>query len=141
MPTPVKFDCFALDLGKGYHNFTTHVMKVVLSLTAPDVTNTVLGDIAQITSGNGYTVDGNTAALTSWSQTSGAAKLVLADPAVWTATGGAMDSFRYATLYNSTTTNGPLVQYWDYGGTITLLEGESFLADLSAADGVLVVGG
>jgi len=140
MASAVKFDCFSLDLGKGYHNFPSHTFKVVLCLTAPVVTNALLGDLTQIAAANGYTADGNVATLTSWTQTDGAATLVLADPATWTATGGAMGSFRYAVLYNATTTDGPLIQYWDYGGTISLLEGESFVTDFDATTGVLVVG-
>ncbi|MGA0806708.1 MAG: hypothetical protein ACO3PV_09385, partial [Pseudohongiellaceae bacterium] len=78
---------------------------VLLTNTAPAATNAVKTDITEISAGNGYTAGGSTAAVTSSAQTSGTYKLVLGDPATWTASGGSIGPFQYAVLYNDTAAN------------------------------------
>lgn len=137
-----KFNIFVQDLGNGVHNFSTHACKVMLTNTAPASSNAVFSDLTEIASGNGYAAGGNAATITSWSQSSGTAKLILADPSTWTASGGSIGPFRYAVLYNSTPTSPakPLIGYWDYGGSsITLASGETFTVDLDQVNGVLTV--
>jgi hypothetical protein len=113
----------------------------MLTNSAPTAANSVKADLTEISAGNGYTAGGNTASVTSWSQTSGTAKLVLADPSTWTASGGSIGPFRYAVLYNDTPTSpaDPLVGYWDYGSSITLASGETFTVDFDGTNGVLTV--
>jgi len=144
MPAFNKFNQFVEDVAKGVHNLgtgTTHVFKVALTNTAPVATNTVLANITQIASGNGYTTGGNTATFTSGAQTSGTFKLTLADPATWTAVTGSMGPFRYAVIYNDTPTSpaDPLIGWWDYGSSVTLAVGESFVVDLDQTNGVLTL--
>lgn len=129
------------DLGNAVHNFSTASFKVMLTNTAPVATNSVKADLTEIAAGNGYTAGGNAAALTSWSQSSGTGKLILADPATWTASGGSIGPFRYVVLYNDTPTSpaDPLIGWWDYGSSITLATGETFTADLDATNGVLTI--
>lgn len=136
-----KFNQFVADLGNGVHNLSSHSCKVMLTNTAPSASNAVFADITEITAGNGYTAGGNAATITSWSQSSGTAKLVLADPATWTASGGSVGPFRYAVLYNSTPTSPlkPLIGYWDYGSSVTLASGETFTVDLDQTNGVLTL--
>jgi hypothetical protein len=136
-----KFNIFVQDVGNAVHNFSSHSCKVLLTNTAPTSANAVKADLTEIAAGNGYTAGGNVAALTSWSQTSGTAKLVLADPATWTASGGSVGPFRYAVLYNDTPTSPakPLIGYWDYGSSITLASGETFTVDLDQTNGVLTI--
>ena len=133
-----KFNSFVEALAEKVHNLGSDTLKVYLSNTAPVATNTVKADIAEISAGNGYTTGGNTATVTSSSQTSGTYKLVLADPATWTAT-GSVGPFRYAILYNDTATNDELIGWWDYGSSITLANGETFKVDFDPTNGVLTI--
>jgi hypothetical protein len=138
MATFNKFDSFVEALAEKVHNLGADTLKVYLSNTAPVATNTVKADIAEISNGNGYTTGGNTASVTTSSQTSGTYKLVLADPATWTAT-GSVGPFRYAILYNDTATNDELIGWWDYGSSITLANGETFKVDFDPTNGVLTI--
>jgi hypothetical protein len=136
-----KFNQFVADMGLGVHNFPAHSLMVMLSNSAPAPGNAVKADITEIASGNGYVAGGNAAAFQSWGQTGGLAKLVLADPSIWTAAGGSIGPLRYATLYNNTPTSPakPLICFWDYGSSITLASGETFTVDLDATNGVLTL--
>lgn len=97
--------------------------------------NTTAGTITEVANGNGYATGGNSASVTSATHASGVYKLVLADPAVWTASGAGF-SFQYAVLVGSTTGN---MGAWDYGSSQAVAAGETVTVDLSAADGVLQV--
>jgi len=55
MATFNKFQDFSEQLVDGYQNFATDAYKIALSNSAPTATNTALGDITQISAGNGYT--------------------------------------------------------------------------------------
>jgi hypothetical protein len=134
-----KFNSFVEALAEKVHNLGGDTLKVMLTNTAPVATNTVKANLTEISAGNGYTAGGNTASVTSSAQTSGTYKLVLGDPATWTATGGSIGPFRYAVLYNDTATNDELIGWWDYGSSITLASGESFAVDFDPTTGVLTL--
>lgn len=134
-----KFNSFVEALAEKVHNLGADTLKVMLTNTAPVATNSVKADLTEISAGNGYTAGGNTASVTSSAQTSGTYKLVLGDPATWTASGGSIGPFRYAVLYNDTATNKELIGYWDYGSSITLASGESFAVDFDPTTGVLTL--
>jgi uncharacterized protein (DUF2252 family) len=134
-----KFNSFVEALAEKKHDLGADTLKVLLTNTAPVATNSVKADITEISAGNGYTAGGNTASVTSSAQTSGTYKLVLGDPATWTATGGSIGPFRYAVLYNDTATNDELIGWWDYGSSITLAAGESFAVDFDPTTGVLTL--
>jgi hypothetical protein len=116
---------------------TADTFKVCLTNTQPVVANTLLANIVQIASGNGYTTDGNVATHTSGAQTAGIFKLVLADPATWTGAGAGMAAFRFAVLYNVGT--GKLMGWYDYASSISLGVGETFVCDLDQTNGVLTI--
>jgi len=139
MASYVKFHQFVKDLGLGVHNFSSHTLKVMLTNTAPSQSNAVKADITEISAGNGYTAGGIAVTVSSWDQSSGTGKLVLAD-ATWTAT-GTMATFRYVVLYNDSPTSpaDPLIAYWDYGSAVTLLLGETFTWDADPTTGVFTV--
>lgn len=138
MATFNKFNAFVENLAEGAHNLQTNTLKIALTNTAPSSSNSLLSDITQISSGNGYTTGGTTATVSSSSQTSGTYKLVLAD-VVFTASGGSIGPFRYAVLYDSTPTSPlkPLIGYWDYGSSVTLADTETFTVDFDSGTGVL----
>ena len=134
-----KFNSFVEALAEKVHNLGSDTLKVMLTNTAPVATDSVKADLTEISAGNGYTAGGNTASVTSSAQTSGTYKLVLGDPATWTASGGSIGPFRYAALYNDTATNKELIGWWDYGSSITLASGESFAVDFDPTTGVLTL--
>ena len=135
-----KFDAFVEALAEKVHNLGSDTLKVYLTNDTPSASaDAVKADLAEITPGNGYTAGGNTAAQTSSSQTGGLYKLVLGDPATWTASGGNIGPFRYAVLYNDTTASDNLIGYWDYGTSITLGAGDTFTVDFDPTTGVLTL--
>lgn len=135
-----KYNVFVEDLAEKVHNLGADTLKVALTNTAPNAgTHTGLANITEISAGNGYTAGGNTASVTSSAQTSGTYKLVLGDPATWSASGGTIGPFRYAVLYNDTSTGDRLIGWWDYGTSITLADGESFTVDFDPTSGVLTI--
>ena len=140
MATYNKFHAFVEALSEKVHNLGSDTLKVYLTNNTPDAAaDAVFADLAEIAPGNGYTAGGNTATQTSSSQTGGIYKLVLADPAIWTAAGGSIGPFRYAVLYNSTTASGNLIGWWDYGTSITLGAGDTFAVDFDPSTGVLTL--
>lgn len=144
MATFNKFNQFVADVASAVHQLqtgTSHVFKVLLTNTAPVATNTVKANLTEIGAGNGYTAGGAAATVTSGAQTSGTFRLILADPATWTASGGSIGPFRYAVLYNDTPSSpaDPLIGWWDYGSSITLSAGETFAVDFDGTNGVLTL--
>lgn len=136
-----KFNQFVGDLANKVHNLGSDTLKVMLSNTAPSASNAVKADITEISAGNGYTAGGNSAAITSAAQTGGVMKLVLANPATWTASGGSIGPFRYAVLYNDTPSSPakPLIGWYDYGSSITLASGEQFQVAFDGTNGVFTL--
>ena len=138
-----KFNCFTYDLVDGAHEFDTHTFKIYLSNAAPSATlDFVRADCAEIGSGNGYTLGGNTTTIT-LSTATGTAKVTGTDPATWTASGGTIGPFQYAIFYNSTSGESPsvdpLISWWDYGSAVTLQIGETFTVDLDGSAGIFTI--
>jgi hypothetical protein len=125
MATFNKFNAFVADVGNKVHNLGSDTLKIMLSNVAPVATNAVKADITDIGAGNGYSAGGTAVGSTAYAQTSGTGKLT-GNAVVFTASGGAIASFRYAVLYNSTAAGGPLIGWWDYGSSIGPLSGETF---------------
>lgn len=139
-----KFNQFVQDVASGVHQLqtgTSHVLKVALTNTAPLAANAVLGDITEISSGNGYTSGGTTVGTITGSQTSGTFKLTNGTDPVFTASGGTIGPFRYAVLYNSTPTSPlkPLIGWFDYGSSITLADTETLTVAFDHSGGVLTI--
>ena len=110
------------------------VLKLMLvNSPAPVATNSVKLDLTEIAAGNGYTAGGETVS-SNGARTTGTVT-VDGDQIVWTAAGGSIGPFRYAVLYDDTpiAPADPLVAWWDYGSSITLLAGETFTAKFNNA--------
>jgi hypothetical protein len=136
MATYVKYEQFAQDLANKVHDIygTTDTFKVALTNTAPNAaTHAVLADITEIGAGNGYSA-GGTDVQNDSTETGGTVTVTAVD-VVFTASGGSIGPFRYAVLYNDTPVSpaDPLIAYWDYTSSITLLTGETFTVDFGAS--------
>jgi hypothetical protein len=115
-----KFNDFVDDLYKGVMNLSSDTIKLLLTNTAPVVTNHVYGDIlGEVASGNGYTTGGATVSGTGVSNSSGTESLAAA-ATEWISVTGDMGPFRYFAYYDSTPATKTLIQFYDYGSELTL---------------------
>ena len=114
-------------------NSGTDAWKVALAATVNAADTTFTAGTTDLATAAGYTAGGNATATTTATQSAGTYKLVLASPAVWTATGAGF-TFRYAILWNSTTSQP--VAYWDYGSSQVVASGETVTVTLDASGGV-----
>lgn len=121
-----KFYDFSEQLVLGVHDFDANTFKVVLTNSAPTAGNTVLTDITQIANGGGYTTGGETTTI-GISESSGTTT-VTGTEIVWTGSGAGFGPFRYAVLYNDSSTSpaDALIAWFDYGSSISVGAGETF---------------
>ena len=130
-----KFDSFVEAVAEKVHNLGSDQLTIALTNTAPVAGNSVLANITEITYTNLSTRNLTT---TASSQTAGLYKLVVSDITL-TSTGGSTGPFRYVVVYNSTAAGGPLIGFFDYGSSITLLSGESLTVDFDQVNGLLTI--
>jgi len=118
-------------------NAGTDQWAFALTNTVPASAVFVAGTTDLPTSG-GYTQGGANVSTTSSAEAGGTYKLILAAPAVWTASGGGF-TFRYVLLVNKT--NNITVGYWDYGSSVVMNGGNSdtFTFTPDAVNGVFTV--
>lgn len=133
MASFVKFDKFVLNLGNKVFNLGSDQLKLALTNTAPGATNNQVSDLTEISYIN---LSSRNVTTTSFTQTSGTAKLICAD-LVLTASGGSVAAFRYVVLFDDTATNDELIGYWDYGSSVTLADTQTFTVDFDQSAGVL----
>jgi len=130
-----KFQDFVEQLAKGVHQLHAagHTLKVFLTNETPLATDTVKADMVEITAQNGYPAGGED--IQNDCSESGGTLTVTAVDVVFTASGGSFGPFRYAVIYNDTPTSpaDPLVGWYDYGSSITVLDGETFTVDFGAS--------
>lgn len=135
MASFTKFQPYIEKVFEKAHNMGSDQLVVALSAaaSAPVNTNAVLTDLTTVS----YTNLSSRNITTSTSaQTSGTYKLVLTD-LVLTASGGAVATFRYVTIYNDTAASDELVCFFDYGSSLTLADGDSLTLDFDATNGLL----
>ena len=136
-----KFQGFVEAVAEKKHDLGADTFFVQLMNTAPDsALDFIETDLpADLATGFGYTAGGVTAGVaTSSAQTTGTYKLTIADKVI-TAAGGSIGPFRYVVLFNNTATNKDLISWYDYGSSITLLDGETLTIDFDASAGVLTI--
>jgi hypothetical protein len=130
-----KFQDFVEQLGKGIHQLHAagHTLKVMLTNETPLAGDTIKGDMVEITAQNGYPA-GGTDIQNDLSETGGTLT-VTAQDVVFTASGGSFGPFRYAVVYNDSVASPvkPLVCWWDYGSSISCLDGETFTVDFGVS--------
>lgn len=133
MASFTKFEIYSENLCEKVHNLDTDTLNIYLSNTAPTVsTNAVKSDLAEISTGNGYSGPQDTQNATS---RSGGTTSVTGVDITITASGGSVGPFRYVVLYNDTPTSpaDPLIGYWDYGSAITLADTQQFATDFGSS--------
>ena len=137
MASFVKFQPFVENLAEKVHNLGSDQLVVALTNVAPNATDATLSQLTQITYTN---LSSRNVTTTSSAQTTGTYKLVLTD-LVLTASGGSVGPFRYVGLYNDTPTSpaDPLIGYYDYGSSISLLTTETLTINFDGSNGVLTV--
>ena len=136
MPTLTKFYSFVEAVHEKVHNLGSDTLKVLLTNTAPSLSNTVKADISgELSTASGYTAGVATITVTSSSQSSGLYTLIASD-VTWTASGGSIGPFRYAVIYNDTASSDQLIGYIDYGYSITVASGQTFTIDFDQTSGL-----
>ncbi len=118
------FNSFKEAINEKVHNLFSDTLKVVLTNTAPVLTNTVIGDITQIAGTGGY-APATLAGVTS-SQSGGTYTLAFSTDLTFTASGAAFAPFRYVVIYNDTAASDELIAFVDYGTSYTLPDGSGF---------------
>lgn len=141
-----KLNGYIEHVHKGVHVFGTHQLAIALSNNAPSAEATnpnsttaacVLANVTQVSYTNLSGANPRNVTTSSADQTSGTFKLVCADLTLTAA--GNVGPFRYVYLFNDTPTSpaDPLIGYYDYGASITLQNGETFVVDFDQANGAL----
>jgi hypothetical protein len=139
MASYVKFTDYVEQLNKGVHNWSTHTFRIYWTNTAPTAgSNAVKADLGtEVANGNGYVTGGPTLDTVTLTETSGTAKVTIADE-VLTASGGSVGPARYSCFYNDTPTSpaDPLVNYYDHGSSVTLADTETYTWDFDPTNGL-----
>jgi hypothetical protein len=129
MATFNKFNVLTAALANGIHNLAGNQITVALSSTLPTAG---MANLAAVTGEIAYTnLSARAVTTTSSTQTGGVYSLVLVD-LVLTAS-GAVPTFRYIVLYNSTAAGGALIGWYDYGSDVTMANLETFTIDFTDA--------
>jgi hypothetical protein len=129
-----KFNAFPVALGTKVHNLAADSLKVALTNTIPTATMTALANLTEISYTN---LSSRAITTTSYTQTSGLAKLIIADLTL-VAT-GTVPTFQYIVLYNDTATNKELIGWYDNGSAVNLTVGTGVLLDFDQSNGCLSV--
>lgn len=130
-----KFEAFTEHLAEKVHDLDLDTLKCYLTDNAPSASlDAVKADLVEsVAGGNGYTAGGHDAQAAT-SRTGGTTSVTGVDIVI-TASGGSIGPFRYVVLYNDTPISpaDPLIGWWDYGSSITVLAGETFTIDFGSS--------
>lgn len=130
-----KFQDFSEQLIRGVHDWDAHTFKLALTNTAPEadqVSLDLVTDHPAPVADNGYSAGGEVITITIAEVTG--TTTVQGTQVVFTATAGGIGPFRYAILYNDTTTSpaDALIGWFDYGSSITLADTESLTVQFNS---------
>ena len=117
-----RFNSFIEYVNEKAVNWQTDTFVIALTNSAPSSSNSVLADITEISYTN---LSSRTLTIAAASQTAGT-YTATANQLTLTAS-GAVATFRYVVMYDSTPAGSPLVQYWDYGSAMTMQSGDTFV--------------
>ena len=142
MATFTKVNDFVEHVAEKVHNLGSDQLTVALSNTAPGAEtpvptadgNGVLANVTEIAYTN---LSARTITTSASAVSSGTYKLTLTDLTLTAS--GAVATFRYVYIYNDTATNDELICVYDYGSAVTMANGETFLIDFDAANGLLQI--
>lgn len=129
-----KFNAFVSDIANKKHNLGSDQLTIALTNTLPTAANAVLADLTQISYTN---LSSRNITTTSSTQTSGTYSLILADLTLTAS--GAVATFRYVVIYNSTASGGPLIGWYDNGSGVTLANADTFTIDFDNVNGLLQI--
>ena len=126
------FETFTKDLGEGAHQLQAagHTLEIYLTNDAPSTSaDSVKTDLTEITQQNGYP-----GAQQDFAEVTGTGTLTCVD-LTFTASGGSFGPAQYSVLFNQTQTSpvDPLIAWWDYGSSETILDGETWTVDFAAS--------
>jgi hypothetical protein len=143
MASGIKFDCFMQDLGivtaaAKKHDFTVDTLKWVLVSAIPTASMTVLADLAEITAGHGYPAGGLAISSLTWTR-SGTVWSLSGGDVTLVPSGGTVGPLVAAVLVNSSQTGSPLIQWHEYGASLTRAVGETLRVHPGST--ILQVGG
>ena len=136
MPTLTKVYSFIEAVFETKHDFSADSFKLLLTNTAPSLSNTQKSDLTEISAGNGYSAGGVSLTITSSSQSSGLWTWIVADASL-SASGGSIGPWRYAVLYNDTSANDLIVGWLDYNYSVTIASGQTVSFDFDGTSGLL----
>lgn len=126
------FQGFVGYLGLAAVNLNTDTFKVYLTNATPSAADDdVIGDLADLSTGGGYTAGGEDAQ-NAYSEASGTGTMTATD-IVWTGSGGGFGPFIAAVLYDDTHASDILCGWWPYGSSVTVAAGETFTWDVGAS--------
>lgn len=136
MATFNKINAFVAAIANKVHNLGSDQITVALTAAAnaPVATNSVLADLTQVSYTN---LSSRNITTTSSTQTSGTYSLILADLTLTAS--GAVATFRYVAIYNSTAASGNLICWYDYGSNVMLANGDTFVIDFDNTNGLLQI--
>lgn len=134
MASYTKFNIFVADVANKVHNFGSDAITVALSNSAPVATNTVIGNITEISYTN---CSSRALVLTSSTQSSGTYSYIAADLTLTAS--GTVGPFRYVVLYNNTAAGKNLIAWYDYGSAVTLANLDTFILDFDNINGVFQI--
>ena len=136
------FEEFAVDIGKGVHDFTSDSLKLALiddtlAPTAADATPTWSDYSANEVSGTGYTAGGATLSGVTYTEADGVATLDDTGNVTWSQNGAGPTDAYYAVLYNDDAASDQAICFIDLDGPVSLQDGD--ISVTWNASGILTV--